>query len=320
MRTLLHRAAAAALLMLGALGAQAQGYPTKPIRFIITTAPGGGTDGIGRMLADALSATLKQPVVPDNRAGASGMIGADALARSAPDGYTLAILQNVHTSNPAFYRKLPYDTLKDFSAIAPVATSPLVLVAATGTGVGTVQQLIALGKREPQRLSFATAESSSRLAVAQMAEATGLPMAAVPYKGTGPAVSDVAAGHVNFSVTTMASALPFKGTGKLNFVAVLDRERSPFLPEVPTLVEQGLSGVEARGWWGLFGPAHLPEPLVARLNDAIRSTLRTPQAQERLRHFSATPWVGTAQELDAFVRAEVPAVQHLARKAGIEAE
>ncbi|HYR32866.1 MAG TPA: tripartite tricarboxylate transporter substrate-binding protein [Burkholderiales bacterium] len=314
-------ARAAALLALAwALAAQAQTYPSKPIRLLIAASPGGGTDGIGRVMAEALSAGFKQPVVAENRGGASGMIASDLLVKSAPDGYTIMITQNAHVTNPALFKKLPYDTFKDFTPIAPLARSPLVLIAATGTGVKTVKELLDLSKRDPRAMNFAAAESSTRLAIEQLAEATGIAITSLPYKGTGPAVADVAGGHVNFSVTTIASVLPFRGTGKLNIVAVMAGERTSFLPDVPTLAEQGLARVDVRGWWGIFAPPNMPPALVEQLNGAIRTVLSTPPVRQKIHNFSAEVWLGSPQELEAFIRSEVPAIQALAKKAGIEPE
>lgn len=304
----------------GASSAMAQGYPNKPVKLIIASAPGGGTDGIGRVIAEALGGILKQSVVPENKAGASGQIGSDALLKSAPDGYTIMITQNAHTTNPALFRKLPYDTLKDFTPIAPLATSPLVLVAGTASGVKSLKDLVDLGRRDPKSLNFATAESSIRLAVQQLSDTTGLKMQQLPYKGTGPAVTDVAGGHVNFAVTTMASVLPFRGTGRMNFVGVLAAERSPFLPEVPTLAEQGFPGIEVRGWWGLFGPANLPPAVTQQLNAAVRTALQTPEVRQKIGNFLASPWLATPSEFDAWIQREVSSIQQLARKAGIEPE
>jgi tripartite-type tricarboxylate transporter receptor subunit TctC len=311
MWTALRRAAAAA---------QAQPYPSKPIRLLIAASPGGGTDGIGRVVAEALAASLKQPVVAENRAGASGVIASEALAKSAPDGYTLMITQNAHVTNPALFKKLPYDTLRDFTPIAPLGRSPLVLIAATGTGVKTVSELLALAKRDPKAMTFAAAESSTRLAIEQLAEATRIPITTLMYKGTGPAVADVAGGHVNFAVTTIASVLPFRGTGKLNIVAIMAGERTSFLAEIPTLAEQGLPRIDVNGWWGIFAPPNVPGAIVEQLNGAIRAVLENPQVRGRIQKFSADIWIASPQELDAFVRREIPAIQALAKKAGIEPE
>jgi tripartite-type tricarboxylate transporter receptor subunit TctC len=316
---MLRCVAAAALIAVAAI-AQAQPYPSKPIRLLIAASPGGGTDGIGRVMAEALSAAFKQPVVAENKGGASGMIASDVLVKSPPDGYTIMITQNAHVTNPALFKKLPYDTLKDFTPIAPLATSPLVLIAATGTGVKSVRDLVDLSKRKPEAMNFAAAESSTRLAIEQLGEATAIPLTSLPYKGTGPAVADVAGGHVNFSVTTIASVLPFRGTGKLNIVAVMAGERTSFLPEVPTLAEQELPRIDVRGWWGIFAPANMPPAIVEQLNGAIRAALNTPQVRKKIQNFSADIWIGSPHDLDAFVRREIPAIQALAKKAGMEPE
>ena len=318
-RTVLSAALLALTAFTGA-AAWAQAYPSKPIRLLISAPPGGGTDAIGRMVGEGLAQVLKVPVVPENRGGAGGQIASEQLVKSAPDGYTLVILQNGHVGNPAFYRKLPYDTLRDFTPIAPLATSPLVLASSGASGVRTFKELIELGKRDPKSLAFASAETSARMAVEQLAEATDLKLTSVPYKGTGPAVTDVAGGHINYTVTTLASVMPFRGTGKVNYVAQMASERSPFLPDVPTLAEQGFPNIEVKGWWAIFGPANMPPAIVDQLHAAIRSVIDSPQSRARLQTFSATPWVGSAQDLDAFVRREIPAIQRLARKAGIEPE
>ena len=311
---------AALMALVLATAAQAQPYPSKPIRLLIASSPGGGTDGIGRVIAEALSGAFKQPVVAENRGGASGVIASEQLVKSAPDGYTIMITQNGHVTNPAIFRKLPYDTFKDFTPIAPLARSPLVLIATTATGVKTVKDLLELARREPRAMTFAAAESSTRLAIEQLAQTTGIAITALPYKGTGPAVADVAGGHVNFAVTTIASVLPFKGGGKLNIVAVMAPERTSFLPDVPTLAEQGLSRIEVRGWWGIFGPPNMSPALVQQLNGVIRTVLTTPQVRQRIENFSAEVWLASPQELDAFIRSEVPAIEALAKKAGIEPE
>lgn len=304
-----------------ALDAAAQAsYPTKPIQLIIASAPGGGTDAIGRTLADALSASLKQTVVPINRPGASGSIASESLVRSPADGYTLLVLQNGHSVNPAIFKKLPYDTFNDFTPISPLGRSPLVLVAGAHTGVKTMKDLMDLGKRTPLSMSFGASEASTRLATEMISGATGISMTAVTYKGTGPAMTDLAGGHVNFSVTTIASTLPMRGSGKMNYVAVLASERTPFLPDVPTLTEQGLPGIEAGAWWGVVGPASMPKPLVQKLNAAIRAALTEPDVKKRLAALSIEPWSDTPEEFDKFIRKEVELNLKLAKRAGIEPE
>ena len=303
-----------------ALDAAAQAFPNKPIHLLVPTAPGGGTDAIARVLADALTASLKQQVVIDNRPGASGVIASDATAHAQPDGYTLMIVQNGHTVNPAIMKKLPYDTFNDFTPIAPLARSPLVLISATPTGVKNLKELTDLGKRVPSSMSFASADTSTRLATEMISGATGVPMTAVYYKGTGPAVTDVAGGHVNFSVTTIASTLALRTSGKINYVAVLAAERSPFLPEVPTLAEQGLPDIEVGAWWGIIAPANMPKQLAQTLNTAIHAALADTEVKKRLATLSVEPWVASPDDFDKFIRKEAALILKVAKKAGIEPE
>ena len=317
--TLLVAFAAASLCALSPHAA-AQAFPSKTIHLLIPSTPGGGTDAIARMLADALSASLKQPVVSDNKPGASGVIASEATAHAPPDGYTLMIVQNGHTMNPAVIKKLPYDTFTDFTPIATLARSPLVLVAAAPTGVKNMKEMTELGKRTPASMSVAVSETSTRLATEMISGAAGVPMTTVYYKGTGPAVTDVVGNHIGFAVTTIASTLPHKTTGKINYVGVLAPERSSFLPEVQTLAEQGLADVEMSGWWGIIAPANLPKPLVQMLNAAIRAALADPEVKKRLATLSAEPWLGSPEDFDKFIRKEVGMTLKLAKKAGIEPE
>ena len=318
-RTLLAAIAAASLCAVAA-DAAAQAFPNKPIHLLVPTAPGGGTDAIGRVLADALTVSLKQQVVVDNKPGASGVIASEATAHAPPDGYLLLITQNGHTVNPATIKKLPYDTFNDFTPIAPLARSPLVLIAAAPSGVKTLKDMTDLGKRTPNSMSVASADTSTRLATEMISGATGVAMTTVYYKGTGPAVTDVAGGHINFSVTTIASTLPHRTTGKINYVAVLAPERSSFLPEVPTLAEQGLPDIDVGAWWGIIAPANMPKPLVQMLNSAIRAALADPEVKKRLATLSAEPWAGSPEDFDRFIRKEAALIAKLAKKAGIEPE
>ena len=318
-RTLVLGISAASLCTV-APDATAQAFPSKPIHLLVPTAPGGGTDAIGRVLADALTASLKQQVVVDNKPGASGVIASEATARAPADGYTLMITQNGHTVNPATIRKLPYDTFNDFTPIAPLARSPLVLIAAALSGVKTLKDMTDLGKRTPSSMSVASADTSTRLAAEIISGATGMPMTTVYYKGTGPAVTDVAGGHINFSITTIASTLPQRTTGKINYVAVLAPERSSFLPEVATLNEQGLPDIDVSAWWGIIGPANMPKPIVQMLNTAIRTALGDAEVKKRLATLSAEPWAGSPEDFDKFIRKEAALIVKVAKKAGIEPE
>lgn len=319
-RTLLA-AAAASLLTASSLPALAQtGWPNKPIRFIIPSSPGGGTDAIGRVMADTLSTLLKQQVVPENKAGASGIVGSEIVARAPADGYTLMIVQNGHSMNPAMFKKLPYDTFADFTPLTPLARTPLVLVASTGTGVKSLKDLVEFGKRNPAGMNFAAAEASTRLAIEMLSDALGQKVTVANYKGTGPAVTDVAGGHINFTVTTIASTLSQRGSGKITYLGVLAAERASALPDVPTLAEQGLQGIEATGWWGIMGPPNLPKPLQAEILAAVRTAATNTDVRKRLATLAADPWMTSPEDFDRFLRAEAAQTQRLAKKAGIEPE
>lgn len=311
---------AAAAVQVTAPAAVGQGYPTKSIRLIIPASPGGGTDALGRALADALGTAFRQQVIVDNRPGANGVIGSEALTRSAPDGYTLMMVQNSHTVNPAITRRLPYDTFNDFTPIATLARSPLVLVSAAATGVKTAKDLIEMGRRDPRSLSFASGDASTRLAIEMFSAATGLSLTTASYKGTGPAMVDVSGGHVNFAVTTIAATLPHRSAGKIHYVGVLSADRAAFLAEVATLKEQGLSEVEATGWWGVLGPPQMPRALVQDLNTAIRSVVESAEIARKMTVLSVDPWMTRPEEFDQFIRREVAVTLRLAKKAGLEPE
>jgi tripartite-type tricarboxylate transporter receptor subunit TctC len=295
-------------------------FPAKPVRILVGATPGGGTDALARLWADAAAALLRQPVIVENRSGANGIIASELLARSPSDGYTLALVQNTHTLNPATFRKLPYDTLADFSAVGTLARSPLVVVASAATGVKSLKDLMEFARREPKGVSFGSAEASARISAEAIRIATGLPISVVPYKGTGPVIADIAGHHLNFTVTTIASTLPFKGSGKLNYVAVLGRERSPFLPDVPTIAEQDGPGIEAIAWWGLVGPARLPADVLKRLSDVTSVVLADPDVRKKLAALAVEPWNQSPENFDKFIRKEADLAIKSARQAGIEPE
>ena len=295
-------------------------YPARPVKLLLASSPGGGSNALGRVMSDALSQALRQAFVLENRAGANGVIASQEMLRAPADGYTLMVTQNKHTTNPALMKKLPYDTARDFTPVATIASSPLVLVASSASNVRTMKDFIELGRRDSKAMAFATSETSARLAVEMLADATGTSLASLPYKGTGPAIVDVAGGHVNFSITTMASVLPLRGSGKLNFIAVLGPERSPFMPDVPTLAQQGYPNITLQGWWGIFGPAGMPAAVVEQLNAAVRAALDQPEVRLKLQALSVEPWATSQTNFDAFIRKEIATNQALAKRAGLEPE
>ncbi len=300
--------------------ARAQFTAVKPMRLIIASAPGGGTDAIGRLLAESLSTLVRQQVVADNKAGASGVIASEELLRAAPDGLTLMITQNGHTMNPAIFRRLPYDTLRDFTAIATLARSPLILVANGKLPVTNVRELIDFGRRDQAGLNFGAAEASTRLAIHLLSRATDLSFAVVGYKGTGPTMVDVAAGHMNFTVTTIASTLPYRAGDRIRVLAVMAAEQTDLLPGVPSAREQGLAGLEAIGWWGILGPKGMAPELVAELNALIVQAMSAAPVKERLRGLAAEPWLGPPRVFEEHIQREIAQTLEVASKAGIVAE
>lgn len=318
-RALLVAASAAALWPVAGPAA-AQAFPNRPLRLIVPTAPGGGTDALGRALADALGATLQQPVVVDNKAGGNAVIGTEAVVRTPPDGHSLLLVVNTHTINPAVVRKLPYDTLKDFTPIAALARSPFVVVSSAVTGVKNLKGLAELAKAEPGRIMFGSGEYGMRLTAARIGRELGITVTNVSYKGTGPMVSDMAGGHLNFSVTSIASTLPFRNSGKLHYIGVTSTERSSVLPEVETLAEQGLKGFEATVWYGLVGPANMPPELVRQINAAVRTAMSNEEVKKKLATLAMESWHLSPDEFAGFLARDLALNVNAARAAGIEPE
>jgi tripartite-type tricarboxylate transporter receptor subunit TctC len=318
-RPRLRRHALALLLATtaGLLGspAAAQDYPNKPIKLVIPFPAGGSSDGIGRQIADKLGPLLKQTVVVENKGGAGGLIGADAVAKSAPDGYTLVLVDVFHTSTPIYTRKMPYDAVKDFTPISLVGRSPAFLLAYPGFEAKTAREALALGKAQPGKLSVALAGTGS-VVVDLFRARSGVQFVSVPYRGSSPAMVDLMSGQVNVMITTMASAGPHVKSGKLRALAVTGDTRNADFPDVPTFKEVGVPGMDYEQWFGVMGPANLPKPIVDKLSAAMAEVLRMPDVRERLAGMAmevaapgpaemkrkveadAARWAKLAQELD----------------------
>jgi tripartite-type tricarboxylate transporter receptor subunit TctC len=312
-RAFLGLALAAAAL--AAAPAHAQDYPNKPIRLVIPFPAGGSSDGIGRQIADKLGPLLKQTVVVENKGGAGGMIGADAVAKSAPDGYTLVLVDVFHTSTPIYTRKMPYDAVKDFTPVSLVGRSPAFLVAHPGFEPKTARDALAFAKAQPGKMTMAIAGTGS-VVVDLFRARTGLQFVSVPYRGSSPALVDLMSGQVNVMITTMASAGAQVKAGKLKALAVTGARRNPDFPDVPTFQEVGVPGMDYEQWFGVMGPANMPKPVVDKLAAAMDQVLRMPDVRERLVGMAmevaapgpeemkrqlegdAARWVKLAQELD----------------------
>src|SRR5687768_5505242 len=288
-RSLLALAIGAAAA-LAAWPTQAQDYPNKPIRLVIPFPAGGSSDGIGRQIADKLGPLLKQTVVVENKGGAGGMIGADYVAKAAPDGYTLVLVDVFHTSTPIYTRKMPYDAVKDFTPVSLVGRSPAFLVSHPGFEAKTARDALAFAKAQPGKMTMAIAGTGS-VVVDLFRARTGVQFVSVPYRGSSPAMVDLMSGQVNVMITTMASAGTQVKAGKLRAMAVTGSKRNPDFPDVPTFAELGIKGMDYEQWFGVMGPAGLPAPIVDKLSAAMAQVLAMPDVRERL--------VGMAMEVAA---------------------
>jgi tripartite-type tricarboxylate transporter receptor subunit TctC len=285
-----------------------QAYPSKPITLVVPFPPGGQTDIVGRLMADKLSKALGQPVIVDNRPGVNGSLGSDIVARATPDGYTLIITgPGTHAINQLVNRNVKYDTRKDFTHIAMITRAPSVLLASSSFKGDTVQDVIAQSKARPKSLNFALTGigSSGHMSMEMLKQAAGIEVNAVPYKGDAPAIADMLGGQVDLLFVPSSAAAPQVKGGKLRALAVTGRTRSPLLPEVPTLVESGLSGVVIESWTGLAGPANLPAAVTERLNKAANEILAMPDVKERLAVGGMATMPGSVKNAATFINDEV---------------
>jgi len=304
----LRRLAAVIALGVASTAALAQTYPAKPVRMVVPFPAGGATDIVARLVAQKMTEAFGQQVLIDNRAGAAGTIGSDAVAKAAPDGYTLLVgPSSTHAIAQSLYAKLAYESIRDFTPVAGLATSTITLSAHPSVPARTVKDLIALAKAKPDALSFASSGSGgvSHLVGEMFKFQAGVQMLHVPYKGDAPALADLVGGQVSLQFGTAVSFLPYIQSGKLKALAVTSTKRSPILPDVPTVSESGLKGFEALQWFGVFGPAGLPRDLVARLHGEIQRIVQTPELKDRLTKLASEPLVGTPEQFAAFQKSEI---------------
>jgi tripartite-type tricarboxylate transporter receptor subunit TctC len=301
----------------------AQPYPAKPIRLIVPYPPGGGTDIVGRIVAQKLSESLGQQVVVDNRGGATGSIGAELASKSPPDGYTI-LMGNIapNAINVSLQPKLPYDPVADFAPVSLAAATPNILVVHPTLPVKTVKELIALAKMRPGELNYPSAGvgSSSHLAGELLAILTGIKIVHIPYKGGGPAMIDTISGEMQMMFATMPAAMPHVKAGRVRPVAVTTAKRSGTLPELPTIAETGIKGYEASTWYGVLAPAKTPRPIVERLHGEIVRMLAVPDMRERLAAQGFEPVGSTPEEFAAYIKSEIVKWGKVIRTAGIKAE
>ncbi|GAA0836884.1 tripartite tricarboxylate transporter substrate binding protein [Cupriavidus pauculus] len=315
-------AALAAPVASAASGADAAAFPNRPIRLIVPFAPGGSVDIAGRLITDAWGRQLGQPMVADNRAGASGNIGMDQLAKAKPDGYTLAINNVALAVNPALFAKLPFDTARDFASVGTMGTSQHVLVVNNALPAKNVKELIALAKAQPGKLSFGSAGSGStfHMAAELFKSESGADIMHVPYKGGGPALVDTMAGQVQMSFPVLSAALPQVQAGKLRALAVTGPRRSPLMPDVPTMAEAGLPNYVFETWFIVSAPAGTPKDVLARLNQTLNAALAQPELKARLIKEGFEPLTMSPAQADAMLRKEMVRWAAQIKQAGITPE
>jgi tripartite-type tricarboxylate transporter receptor subunit TctC len=303
-----------------ALQGHAQGYPNKPVRLIIAFTPGSSTDIVGRAVAAKLSEFWGQPVLAENRVGAGGSIGSAAVVKMAPDGYTLLANSSAHVANPSIYASLPYDTLKDFTNIAPLAGGPNVLFVGPGTGWKTFADFLAAAKANPGKLNFSSAGigSGTHFNLEKLKLMAGIDVTHVPYKGTPEAIADTIAGRVCCYFAPINAALPHVRGGRAVALAVSSAKRSSLLPDVPTIAQAGVPGFDYTLWIGLWGPPGMPADVVDKINKAVNRVLASPDLAERLTNLGTLPMNMSSADFTRFVRNEVEDTARVLKAAGIK--
>jgi len=301
--------------------AAAQTYPAKTVRMIVGFPPGGPTDVLARIVAQKLGEAWGQQVVVDNRAGASGMIGAELTARAAPDGYTLLMVPVTYAVAPSLFSKMAYDTERDLATVAQVAASPFILVVHPTLPVKTVKDLAALGRSRPGQLNYASASTGGmpHLAGELFNTMTGAKLVHIPYKGAAPATTDLLAGQVQLMFNNMLSAMPQVKAGRLRAVAVTSSKRSSAAPELPTITET-VPGYEASGWYGVLAPAAMPRELINRVNAEVNRIMKLPDVTQRLAGDGVEAVGITPEQFGAYLRAEVAKWNRVVKAAGIKAD
>jgi tripartite-type tricarboxylate transporter receptor subunit TctC len=311
------------LVLLGIFPVQAQEpYPSRPLRMILPFPPGGGTDILGRMIAERLSAALGQPVVTENRGGAGGNVGAEAAARAAPDGYTIVLVAPSLAISPTLYSKLNYDPVRDFAPITLVATVPNVIITHPSINAATLKDFIAAARAKPGGLNFGSggAGTSNHLAGELFNIVADVKLVHIPYKGVNLAMQDVLAGNVHFVVIGIPAAAPHIRSGKLRALAVIAPARSPALPDVPTIAEAGLADFDVTTWYGVLAPAGTPRAIVARLNQELVRIMHSPELKDRLAATGTDPRTSTPEEFAAYIKQEIAKWGDVVRRANLKAD
>jgi tripartite-type tricarboxylate transporter receptor subunit TctC len=310
-------------MLIMASAAPAQTYPIRPIRWVVTYPPGGPTDVVARAIGAKLTEAWGQQIVIDNRAGAGGVIGTDIAAKAVPDGYTLLFGTSAGlTINPALNSKLPYDAVKDFAPVSLLVLNPQILVVHPAVPVNSVKELVALAKARPGQLNYASVGlgSPNHMGMELLKALTGIDIVHVPYKGTGPAITDLLGGQVQVMFNSMPSVIPLVASGKLKGLAVGSVQRSPAVPDIPTVAEAGVPGFENVTWYGMFAPAKTPHDIIVKLNKQVVQILASPEMAQRLASQGAEPRSSTPEELTKFMRVESERWKKVIKTAGIKVE
>jgi tripartite-type tricarboxylate transporter receptor subunit TctC len=312
---LLHASAAFAQ------SADVQNYPNRPVRIIVPWPPGGGTDIFARAIAEKLHRSMGQAFPVENKPGVSGNLGATTVARSAPDGYTIMVATITLATNPALYKTLDFDATKDLSGITLIAGVPHMLVVNPSVPAKTVKELIALAKKKPGKLSYASAGVGSpfQIAAELFKQSAGVDILHVPYKGGGPAVADTIGGHVDMTFANLVAVLPQAKAGQVRALAVTSAKRSPAAPDIPTMAEAGLPGYDFSSWFGAFAPAGTPREIIKKLNVEIIKAIRSPEVAKQLTEQGADLVASTPEEFDAYLKSETTKWGKVIKAAGIHA-
>ena len=321
MQTLLRRTLAACALALGATAALAQAYPDKPITLVVPFAAGSGTDAVARAVASGLATRLKQPVIVDNKPGANAQVAAQIVAKAKPDGYTLFMTTNTsHSANPALYKSLKYDPIKDFTPVARVGELPFALAVNPAVPAKTLAELLDYARANPGKLSYATPNSTSLVAMESIKHIAKIDVLGVPYKSSPQAMTDLVGGQVQIYVADLGSGMGMLKTDKVRALGVTTAQPTPMLPGVPP-IGQTVKGFDLTSWNGIFGPAGLPQPMVQRLNTELQAVLADKDLQDKLAQIGFQVWPSkTPEEFTQYVAGQLTHWRTLIQQAGIQPE
>ena len=322
MKTLMLSMCCGAALVTGSALAADPAYPTRPIRIIVPQSPGASTDLTARLVAQGLNEAFKQPVIVDNRPGSSGIAGAEMVARAAPDGYTLMVIASSFSINPALGRKLPYDSIRDFTPVSQLTKFPNMLAASPSAPLKSLQDVISQAKAKPGQLSYASAgvATGTHMTMALLQYMTGIDLLHVPYKGGGPAMTATMGGQTPLVIGTSVGVLPHVRSGKLRGIAITSAKRSAGAPDIPTFAESGVPGYEHEPWNGMFAPARLPKAVLAKVNAEAARTLQAPEVKKIFERDGADIVGSTPEQFSAVIKSEIAKWTKVAKAANIKAE